>query len=314
MEMKQAVYGSNIQKKYGKFRLDVPDLKIPQGYATALIGENGAGKTTLMNILSGVRMDYYGSVRFFEEAEVQGRGAEKNLKDKNIYTNTEDKLRDRIGYTAPNDYFLSNWTIAQVMEASELLFDNFSRERFEEIVEKLNIPTDSKVKNGKKIADLSDGNRMKLEIACVLARDTDLLLMDEPASPLDPLMRDTLCDIIRDYLEAGQGRRTVFFSTHNISDMENVTDYAIIMEDGTIIEEGFVEDLKEKYIMVRADAEDRNAVKPYMLGAHESNYGIEGLMKRENIDVAESIDAVIQIPTLSEIAVSLMKQHTGLKF
>ena len=115
-------------------------------------------------------------------------------------------------------------------------------------------------------------------------------------------------------MEAGQGRRTVFFSTHNISDMENVTDYAIIMEDGTIIEEGFVEDLKEKYIMVRADAEDRNAVKPYMLGAHESNYGIEGLMKRENIDVAESIDAVIQIPTLSEIAVSLMKQYTGLKF
>ena len=84
---------------------------------------------------------------------------------------------------------------------------------------------------------------MKLMLANVLARDTNLLLLDEPASPLDPLMRDKLCDLIRQYLEAGNGENTVFFSTHNISDMENVTDYAIIMSHGKIIEEGFVEDL-----------------------------------------------------------------------
>ncbi|MCR5669126.1 MAG: ABC transporter ATP-binding protein [Lachnospiraceae bacterium] len=313
MEMKQAIYGTNIQKKYGNFELDIPDLNIPQGYATALIGENGAGKTTLMNILSGVRLDYHGEVRFFEETDVCGKGEKKDLFARNLFNEAEERLRERIGYTAPSEYFLPTWTVKQVIEASEILFDHFNRERFIDIITKLNIPVDSKVKFGKKISDLSDGNRMKLELACVLARDTDLLLLDEPASPLDPLMRDRLCDIIRDYLDAGDGERSVFFSTHNISDMENVTDYAIVMENGEIIEEGFVEDLKEKYIMVRADAEAIDALKPHMLGAHVSNYGIDGLMKREHIDVAESVDAVIQIPTLSEISVALMKQYTGLK-
>ena len=69
--------------------------------------------------------------------------------------------------------------------------------------------------------------------------------MDEPASPLDPLMRDRLCDLIREYLLEEEGKRTVFFSTHNIADMENVTDYAIFMSHGQIEEAGFLEDLNE---------------------------------------------------------------------
>lgn len=86
---------------------------------------------------------------------------------------------------------------------------------------------------------------MKLMLAGVMARKTDLLLLDEPASPLDPLMRDKLCQMIGEYIHEGNGKRSVFFSTHNISDMENITDYAIIMENGQIVEQGFVEDLKE---------------------------------------------------------------------
>jgi len=181
-------------------------------------------------------------------------------------------------------------------------------------LEALNIPTDKVGKKWKKISELSDGNRMKLEIAGVLARDTDLLLMDEPASPLDPLMRDKLCDIIREYIEQGNGERTVFFSTHNISDMENVTDYVILMENGEIIETGFTEDLKEKYILVKADADMKKALKPHMYGAYCNQYGIQGLMKREQIDIAESCQAVIEVPSLSEIVVALMKQYTELKF
>ena len=71
---------------------------------------------------------------------------------------------------------------------------------------------------------------MKLMLSGVFARETQMLLLDEPASPLDPLMRDVLCDMIRGYLEEGAGEKTVLFSTHNIADMENVTDYAVIVE------------------------------------------------------------------------------------
>ena len=84
---------------------------------------------------------------------------------------------------------------------------------------------------------------MKLALAA-LARKTECLIMDEPASPLDPLMRDCLCGMIRQYLEEGGGAHRVLFSTHNIADMEHVTDYCVIMEHGTVVEAGFVEDLK----------------------------------------------------------------------
>ena len=108
-------------------------------------------------------------------------------------------------------------------QVSELLFSNFHKDRFENGLKELEVGADAKYL-GKKVSSLSDGNRMKLMIAGVLARDTRMLLMDEPASPLDPLMRDKLCDLIREYLLEDEGNRSVFFSTHNIADMENVTD------------------------------------------------------------------------------------------
>ena len=63
--MSNVIEVSNIIKKYKNFTLDIPDMKIPQGFATALIGENGAGKTTLLNILSGIRLDYKGDINYF---------------------------------------------------------------------------------------------------------------------------------------------------------------------------------------------------------------------------------------------------------
>ena len=161
-------------------------------------------------------------------------------------------------------------------EISEVLFDGFHRDRFQAVCEELNIPTGVT----KDVKKLSDGNRMKLMLAAVLARDTDLLILDEPASPLDPLMRDKLCDIIREYLEQGNGERSVFFSTHNIADMENVTDYAVIMENGTIVEQGFVEDLKEKYVSVKGEAADAERAEKILYTMNRSAYGFEGKIGR----------------------------------
>ena len=69
-----------------------------------------------------------------------------------------------------------------------------------EIMDEIGMADNGKIDLSKKVSDLSSGNRMKLAIAFVLARDTQCLILDEPASPLDPLMRDKLCEILRDYL------------------------------------------------------------------------------------------------------------------
>ena len=283
----------DLKKKYMGFALDIPKLEIPKGFATALIGENGAGKTTLLNILAGIRLDFKGKISYFGE---QGEAIDSSI-------------QERIGYTGPNSYFLPHWTIAQVEEISELLFGHFHKDRFRSICEELGI-TQSQVKEVKK---LSDGNRMKLMLAAVLARDTELLILDEPASPLDPLMRDKLCDLIREYLEQGNGEHSVFFSTHNIADMENVTDYAIIMEHGNIVEEGFVEELKEKYILVKGEAADAEAAKEILFSMTKSNYGFEGICLAENLNRLAGMDTVREVPTLSQISVAVMKANTRLR-
>lgn len=290
MKEQAAIIMENITKKFKGFELNIPALEIPEGFATALIGENGAGKSTLLHILAGVRLDYKGKLTYFDGA----------LEDKEI--------RESIGYTGPGNYFMPHWTVHAVGEVSELLFEQFHRERYEQLCQDLGVS-----REGKSIDKLSDGMKMKTMLAAVFARDTRMLLLDEPASPLDPLMRDKLCAMIREYIEEGNGKKTVFFSTHNIADMENVTDYAIIMEQGRIVEQGFVEELKEKYILVKGEPSEENQVKDILLGFQKNTYGFEGLCLSEDLDKLAGLDIATETPTLSQISVAVMKKYTHLQ-
>lgn len=290
MKMQAAITMQNITKKFKGFELNIPALEIPEGFATALIGENGAGKSTLFHILAGVRLDYKGEIIYFD-GEME-----------------EKEVRESIGYTGPGNYFMPHWTIRAVGEVSELLFERFHREQYERLCQDLGVN-----KEGKSIDKLSDGMKMKTMLSAVFARDTRMLLLDEPASPLDPLMRDKLCAMIREYIEAGNGDKTVFFSTHNIADMENVTDYAIIMEQGRVVEQGFVEELKEKYILVKGEPSEENQVKDILLGFQKNTYGFEGLCPSEDLDKLAGLDVATEVPTLSQISVAVMKKYTHLQ-
>ena len=295
IEMKQ------INKKYRGFTLDIPSLSIPEGFATALIGENGAGKTTLINILAGTRLDYKGELTFF------GKWNDKDREQEDV------PVREMIGYTGPGNYYLPNWTVQQVEEVTQMLFDKFDREKFESLLEQLQISANTAGGKQKKVSDLSDRNKMKLMLAGVLARETSLLILDEPASPLDPLMRDILCDILRQYLDQGEGKRTVFFSTHNIADMENVTDYAIIMEHGQVMEQGFVEDLKEKYTVVKGELKDADEAAKILYTMSRNTYGFEGVCLSENLDRLAGMDVELERPSLSQICVAVMKANSRIR-
>ncbi|MCR4674944.1 MAG: ABC transporter ATP-binding protein [Lachnospiraceae bacterium] len=294
MNTQYIISGNNIRKEFKKFTLDLPELKIPKGYVTALIGENGSGKSTLLNILSGIRMDFKGQVEYFE----------------GINSVDAEGVKERIGFVTPNDYYFPTWTIQQIEELSSLLFENFSREEFVSLLQELDVQTEGFGKKQKKISELSDGNRMKVMLAGVLARKTELLILDEPASPLDPLMREKLCDLIRTYMEDGAGERSVFFSTHNVTDMENVTDYCIIMEDGAIVEEGFVENLKEKYILVKGELDSYEKTIPHLVSATKSSFGFEGLALTEKMDALSGLNLDFETPTLSQMSVGIMRNYS----
>lgn len=279
----------DVQKHFKGFQLNVPKLDIPKGFAIALIGENGAGKSTLLNILAKIRLDFKGELKYFDG-------------ETNEYT-----IQEKIGYTGPDAYFLPHWSVKKISKICSLLFDNFHPDRYEEFCTKMGVAIDSK-----KVSALSDGMKMKVMLASVFARDTQFLLLDEPASPLDPLMRDGLCTLIREYLEEGNGEKSVLFSTHNISDMENVTDYAVIMDKGRIKEQGFVDELKEKYVYVKGELQPESNAANVLIGYTQNTYGYEGLCLADDLDKLAGLDIAIERPSLSQISISIMKQCSSL--
>lgn len=299
MNSKNVIKLTNIEKTYKGFELDVKNLEIPKGFATALVGENGAGKTTMIDIIAGINLNYNGDIELL--GQYSGEDREK-----------KPEVKNKIGYTGTGNYFFPSWTIQQVKEIQKLLFTGFDEKKFEEIIKELAVFPQGNIDMSKKISDLSDGNKTKIMLAGVLARDTDMLLLDEPASPLDPLMRDKLCEMIRDYLLREEGEKSVIFSTHNIADMESVTDYAIIVEHGEVVEQGFVEDLKEKYIVVKGEKADEEAAKKVLYSMSANSFGFEGICLSSRLDELAGMDIACETPTLSQICVAVMKNNSKL--
>ena len=279
-----------LTKKYIKFTMGELDFDIPKGFATALIGANGAGKTTLIDTLCGVIHSSSGEVTYF--------GGGKDI--------DEAEIRERIGYCASTAFFPQGWKAKDIAISMELAYRSFDRKKFSELCEKLEVDTEF-TKKAKPMYKQSDGNRMRTSLAAVFARNTDLLILDEPGSSLDPLMRDRLCDRMREYLDDGDGEKSIIFSTHNIADMENAADYAIFMDNGKIIEQGFVDDLKEKYMIARGDAKDYDSAK-HLLMSHSKNRTVfDGLTLAENAEELAKLGVDSEAPTLQQLSIGLLK-------
>jgi len=286
MEFSNVIEATGLmEKSKGWVYLDILKLNIPKGFSTVIIGDNGAGKSTLLRILSGVRSEHTGTITYFNE--------EKKV----------NKAKSHIGYVSSNNFFLEKWTVKSFAKSSKILYDNFSNEKFEKYCQEFGI-----VDNTMKIVDLSDGIRMKLALAAALSRETKLLILDEPASPLDPVSRDNLCSIMGQYIAEGNGEKSIIFSSHNVPDMEHIIDYAIIMEGGKIIESGFVDDLKEEYALVRGNLKHIGNADKFLCGLNKTSMEFEGICLADDVKEFDDMDVVIERPTLSQISIALLKE------
>jgi len=287
--MNNAIVIKALKKEYKDFTMNVTAI-VPKGFATALIGANGAGKTTLIDTLCRVTAKTSGDAVFFENSSLP-----------------EYMQAEKTGYCSSVNYFPLSWNLKTVSRCMSIGFDNFSKERFDALCKKFELGS-SYGKRQKKLIKMSDGNRVRVALAAVLARDTDLLVLDEPASSLDPLARDMLCDMFRDYLSERDGERSILFSTHNIADMESVTDYAIFMAGGIVIEQGFVEDLKNKYVLVHTDSGKAEKLKPLMTSYTENATSFEGLALAGNISISDNNMIMTERPTLQQLSVGLLRK------
>lgn len=281
---------NKLIKQYKGFKLGEIDLEIPKGFSTALIGANGAGKTTLMDILCGITAKTSGEIEYF------GEGTDIDSGD----------IKEKIGYCASQGFFPASWRLKDIELSMSYAFAGFDKEKFHALCYELGLSEGGGAK--KQLLKMSDGNKMRAYLAAVFARKTNLLVLDEPGSSLDPLMRDRLCDKFRGYIDDGNGENSIIFSTHNIADMENAADYAVFMAKGKIIEQGFIEELKDKYIMVSADTADREKIAPIMLTVSSGRTTVGGLALAEDAERLKATGALTEQPSLQQLSVELLKK------
>ena len=219
-----------IAKRYDGFELGPLDLDVPRGSIVGLIGRNGAGKTTLMHCALGAVLPSAGSVELFGQDLAACNDAQLAA------------LRARVGSVSSVPGWPPTITVADVSRMYEIAFAGFSAERFAEVARRLELDLgevgDIHARRrdgllGRKVKELSRGMGMKVQLAAALACDAELLLLDEPTAGLDPIVRDEVLDVLREYLEDEQ--RSVLISSHITSDLEQLVDRLVLIDGGRVL-------------------------------------------------------------------------------
>ena len=209
-----------LSKRFGKVQaLEEINLKVEPGRVIGLLGPNGSGKTTLIKLANGLLTPSQGEILI--DGMAPGR-----------------ESKAIVSYLSDKEY-LPDWMSArQLMDFFEDFYEDFDRARAEEMLRHLGIDETMRIKQ------MSKGTREKVQLILVMSRQAKLYLLDEPIGGVDPATRDYILEtIIRNYDE----QASVVISTHLISDVENVLDDVIFLNQGKVTLQSSVDDIREQY-------------------------------------------------------------------
>jgi len=210
----------NVSKRYGKdFSLKNVSLTFETGKIYGLLGPNGSGKSTTLKMIAGLVYPNNGKVEV--DAEEVTR-----------------KICKKVAYLTELDMFYSSFTVGNMIEFYASQFSDFDMEKAEQLL------IDMKLDRAKKIKQLSKGNRGRLKLVLTLSRKSPVLLLDEPFSGLDPMVRDSIVKSLLSYINFDE--QTVIIATHEIDEIEPLLDEAIVIFQGDIIGQKNVETLREE--------------------------------------------------------------------
>lgn len=235
----------NLWKKFARHEaLAGLSFTVPEGSAYALIGANGAGKTTTIKVLMNILEPTRGS------ATVLGVDSRRI---------SVRELR-RIGYVSENQDMPERLTVGQYLDYLRPFYSDWDRELEASILRQLRLPP------ARKIGDLSHGMRMKMALACALPFRPKLLILDEPFSGLDPLVRD---EFMEELLHQA-GEMTVLISSHELGEIDGVATHVAFIDEGKLLFEESMSDLTGRFREVRVTTE-RAATPPRELPEHWLN-------------------------------------------
>jgi ABC-2 type transport system ATP-binding protein len=224
--MTYAVETKELSKQYKtSLAVDGINIAVPKGCCCGFLGRNGAGKTTTIKMLVGLAKPTGGSITIMGQPRRFGYCDNSN-----------------IGYLPDVPNFYNYMTGAEYLNFCGRLYDMDEKKRKARIDKLLKQVDLYGIRT--RISGFSRGMKQRLGIAQALMNEPEIIFLDEPASALDPIGRHDVINIIRSL----QGETTVFLSTHILSDVEEVCDYAMIIEKGKIVASDTVEQMKEKHV------------------------------------------------------------------
>jgi ABC-2 type transport system ATP-binding protein len=273
-----AIWTENLIKVYPGVRaLDGLSLNVPRGVAYGYLGRNGSGKTTTIRILLGLAWPTAG------RGEVLGMPIGRD----------QLALLERTAYVSENKALYGKLTPRELVRFTRGFYPKWSDATAAKYARLFDVPMD------RAFAKLSQGNRTKVCLLLALAQGADLLILDEPATGLDPVAVDEFLRVlVQDVV--GEGR-TVFISSHQLTDVEQIADWVGLLDHGKLLLEARLDDIKSEFRLVTAagHALPRSVSPDVQLLASEDNF--QRYLVKKNAE-AFAVELHRQGATLAEVS------------
>ncbi len=272
----------NLTKEY--FKLDNISFSLDRGYIMGFIGENGAGKTTTIKLIMNLLKRDEGEIEIFGKDNIDN----------------EREIKERIGFVYDECFYYENISIKDNEKIISGFYKSWNTKVFENYLRKFNLNKKQKVK------ELSKGMKMKFAIALALSHNAEFLILDEPASGLDPVMRRDILDVFQEVIQ--DEKVGILISSHIISDLEKISDYITYIQKGKIVFSKATSELMEEYKIIKGDKTLLSKLDEKVIyGLRETPYGFEGIIKDKNIERSIRQKIVSEKPSLEEIMVAMNK-------
>ncbi|MCI5884375.1 MAG: ABC transporter ATP-binding protein [Clostridiales bacterium] len=208
-----------LTKRFGNsLALDNVDITLECGKIVGLLGPNGSGKTTFLKLINGLLKPDQGTITIGGEAP-------------GVIT------KQHVSFLPDSNYFPRWMKVTQLLEYFSDFYEDFQKEKASYMLGKLDIDSNMK------LSHMSKGTLEKVQLVLAMSRDANLYCLDEPIGGVDPATRDYILNtIVSNYCE----NSTVLISTHLISDVENVLDEVIFLQNGQVRMQSSVDDIREK--------------------------------------------------------------------
>jgi ABC-2 type transport system ATP-binding protein len=220
-----AIETHGLTKKFGKFAaVRSLDLRVAAYRTTGFLGRNGAGKSTTIKMLLGMIHPTGGN------ATVLGRTVTDERANR--------EMRRKIACVGEDKQLYRYMTVEQLIRFTKSFYSDWVPDVHQRLLKRYQLPLDRKVKA------LSKGMRTKLALLLALSRRPELLILDEPGEGLDPVAVE---DLLQDLVSAGANGITVFFSAHQITEVERIAEQVCILDQGELVADLSLEDMRKDY-------------------------------------------------------------------